>query len=75
MSTIDRVRERIAYLKLWLGIFVVTTISLIGWLVSNYKKVELFWVVLDALAILTLVVVIAIMHSAINRKIEDLEDL
>jgi uncharacterized membrane protein YdjX (TVP38/TMEM64 family) len=34
MAELDRVRERIAYLKLWQGIMVVTNISLIGWLIT-----------------------------------------
>jgi hypothetical protein len=34
MAELDRVRERIAYLKLWQGIMVVTDISLVGWLIT-----------------------------------------
>jgi hypothetical protein len=30
MSKIDKIKERINYLKVWLGIFVVTNIGLIG---------------------------------------------
>ena len=36
MSAADRLKEQIAYLKLWLGILVVTGISIGGWLVSNW---------------------------------------
>src|SRR4051812_27177285 len=35
MSQLDHLREEIAYLKFWLGIFVVTDISLAGWLISS----------------------------------------
>jgi hypothetical protein len=35
MSELDIVKETIAYLKFWLGIMVVSDISLIGWLLSN----------------------------------------
>lgn len=35
MSKLDIVKETIAYLKFWLGIMVVSDISLIGWLLSN----------------------------------------
>lgn len=35
MPELDMFKEKLAYLKLWLGILVVTDISLIGWLVSN----------------------------------------
>lgn len=37
MSELDLAKEEIAYLKLWLGIIVVTDISLVGWFVSNYQ--------------------------------------
>jgi hypothetical protein len=35
MSKLDVAKERIAYLKFWLGVLVVTDISLVGWLVSR----------------------------------------
>ena len=38
MSANDRLKEQIAYLKLWLGTLVVTGISIGGWLVSNWDE-------------------------------------
>src|SRR6266851_2684661 len=35
MSELDVAKEKIAYLKVWLGILLVTDISTFGWLVSN----------------------------------------
>ena len=35
MSELDHLREEVAYLKFWLGIVVVTDISLAGWLISS----------------------------------------
>lgn len=35
MSEADVLKEKIAYLKLWLGIMVVTNISMVGWLLVN----------------------------------------
>jgi len=35
MSELDVAKEKIAYLKVWLGILPVTDISTFGWLVSN----------------------------------------
>jgi hypothetical protein len=35
VSELDVAKEQIAYLKFWLGILVVTDISLFGWLLSN----------------------------------------
>jgi len=35
MSQIDIVKETIAYLKFWLGVMVISDITLVGWLLSN----------------------------------------
>lgn len=35
MSQIDIVKETIAYMKFWLGVMVVSDISLVGWVLSN----------------------------------------
>jgi uncharacterized membrane protein len=75
MTKIDSAKERVAYLKVWLGIFVVTIISLIGWLVSNYATAKLLLVVLDIVAILILIVAILLTHREINRKIDEMENL
>jgi len=75
MTKIDSVKERVAYLKIWLGIFVVTIISLIGWLVSNYATAKLLLVILDVVAILILLVAIMLTHKEINRKINEMESL
>ena len=34
MPELDRLKEQVAYLKLWQGIMVVTDLSLVGWLAS-----------------------------------------
>ncbi len=75
MTEIDSAKERVAYLKVWLGIFVVTIISLIGWLVSNYTTAKLLLVVLDVIAILILLAGILLTHREINRKINEMESL
>ena len=38
MSQLDIVKETIAYLKFWLGVMVISDISLVGWLLSNAGK-------------------------------------
>jgi len=38
MSVLDGAKEEIAYLWLWLGIMIVTGISLIGWLLGNFRS-------------------------------------
>ncbi len=52
MSELDRLKEQLVYLRLWLGIVVVAEISLVGWLAS---AVETASVRLLTLAIATAV--------------------
>jgi len=61
-------------LKVWLGIFVVTNIGLIGWLAENYdvskvKSISAF------IAIIMITVLVLLVHKKINSKIDELEDL
>ena len=36
----DEIKEELNYLKVWLGIIVLTTIGLIGWLLNHYDLVS-----------------------------------
>ena len=75
MSALDEAKEQIAYLKVWFGAFVVTLISLIGWLVPNYETAKQFLVVLDMVAILFLVIAIGLIHRNIKWLIRGLREL
>jgi hypothetical protein len=44
MSKLDGLKEELAYLKLWLGIMIITGISLIGWLLTNFQSAS--WLLL-----------------------------
>ena len=35
MSELDRLKEKLVYLRFWLGIMVATEIALVGWLIST----------------------------------------
>jgi undecaprenyl pyrophosphate phosphatase UppP len=74
MSKTDQIKERINYLKVWLGIFVVTNIGLMGWLAEHYddnkiKSIGAF------ISVIVIGVVILIIHKRINRRIDELEEL
>jgi hypothetical protein len=75
MSRLDVAKEKIAYLKLWLGIAVVTDISLFSWLLtsgSNGPAILLF----AALAAVACITTIAFyIHKRIQKEIDALEDL
>lgn len=76
MSKVDVVKEKINYLKVWLGIFVVTLIGLIGWIVSNYETSALIGRLgFSFIAVLWLFVSIHLLNKNILEKINSLEEL
>ena len=70
MSKSDKAKEQIAYLKFWLGVRVVTDISLVGWLVSSADSAPVHKVGGAIVA----VVVITAAGFAVHRRIEQLID-
>ena len=54
MGKIDKVKEELNYLKVWLGIIVVTTIGLIGWLANHYDTASVLKTGGDVVAIVLL---------------------
>jgi len=75
MSELDVAKEKIAYLKVWLGILVVTDISTFGWLVSSFGTAisPIRWG-----AVITVVALtggILLLHRRIRRHIESLREL
>ena len=72
MSEIDRLKEQLVYLRLWLGIIVVAEISLVGWVASAVDSAS---VTLLSLAIATAVLLglgIFLLHRQIQRRIEEI---
>ena len=72
MSELDRLKEQLVYLRLWLGIVVVAEISLVGWLASGLDTVSGR---LLALAIGTAVLPglgIFLLHRQIQRRIDEI---
>ena len=75
MSELDVAKEQIAYLKLWLGIMVVTDISLIGWFIGNYRQALAGLLITDLLAVAVVSAGIVELHRRIKRQIENLREL
>jgi hypothetical protein len=75
MSELDVVKEHIAYLKVWLGVFLVTDISIFGWLISSLgtATAPLLWGAVIASVALT--AGILLLHRRIGRHIESLRGL
>lgn len=75
MGKIDVVKEKINYLKVWLGIAIITLISLIGWLSTHYATLSVIRVVLSFVGIFWLVGTIHLLNKIILEKIDSLEEL
>jgi len=75
MSKLDRAKEQIAYLKLWLGILVATIISLTGWLISNFQSVHGLLVFAAVLALSIIGFAGYSIHKRIEEKIALIEEL
>ena len=75
MAKIDEIKEELNYLKVWLGIIVITTIGLISWLVNNYETSSNIKILSDIIAIIVLTLSIIIIDKNIKQKIKSLKDL
>jgi len=75
LSELDVAKEKIAYLKVWLGILVLADISTFGWLISNVDSATppLLWAAVVAVGALT--VGIVLLHRRIDRHIQSLRGL
>jgi len=75
MAKLDEIKEEIGWLKIWLGIFVVTMFSMIAWLAGNYDKAEKIIIILDIMAILVFAIAISFINKTAIRKIRSLKDI
>lgn len=70
MPELDRLKEEVAYLKLWLGIVVVTDISLVGWLIIAVDEADRLRIVLAVLGIVLLSFGVVVLHREIDQRME-----
>jgi hypothetical protein len=75
MSELDVAKEQIAYLKVWLGILVVTDISLVGWLASNIATAKALLLFTGILAVVVTTAGVMLIHRRIEQRIESLRGL
>ena len=75
MSELDRLKEQLVYLRFWLGIMVVTEISLVGWLASAADSATPRLLALAIVGILVLGLGILLIHRQIERRIERIGEL
>ena len=72
MSELDRLKEQLVYLRLWLGIIVVADISLIGWLASATETATPTRVAFAVLGVVVLSLGIFFLHRQIEQRIEQI---
>ncbi|WP_029891096.1 hypothetical protein [Polycyclovorans algicola] len=75
MSELDFAKEQIAYLKVWLGILVVTDISLVGWLASSISTAQTALLLVGVVAAIIATLGIFLIHRRIARRIDGLKGL
>lgn len=75
LSDLDIAKEKIAYLKVWLGILLVTDISTFGWLVSNVDAATTLLLWAAVIAVVALTSGILLLHRRIDRHIQSLKEL
>lgn len=75
MSKIDIVKETIAYLKFWLGILVVSDISLVGWLLTKANTSASFKVYGAVVGITAITLSVFFVHKRIENLISSLKGL
>jgi Alphavirus glycoprotein J len=75
MSKLDIVKEEIAFAKFWLGILVVSDISLFGWSVSNAERISLLLIGGCAATLVAMTAGAILLHRQIRHRIRQLKDL
>jgi hypothetical protein len=70
MAKLDRLKEEVAYVKLWLGLVVVTDIGLIGWLITTADDAGRLQTVLALLGIVVLSFGGVVLHREIADRLE-----
>ena len=75
MSELDRLKEQLVYLRFWLGIMVVTEITLVGWLISMPTAANLVLWSLAAVGAVLLGGGIFLVHRQIERRIDQIGKL
>jgi hypothetical protein len=75
MPELDGAKEEISYLKLWLGIMIATDISLIAWLINNFRAAQRLFLAGAVMVILAIASGCIALHRRISSKIDELRRL
>ena len=72
MSELDRLKEQLVYLRFWLGIMVVTEITLMGWLISTPASASPILWFIGAIAGTLLGIATYLVHRQVERRIDEI---
>jgi hypothetical protein len=75
MPELDRLKEQLVYLRFWLGIMVVTEITLVGWLISTPTDANANLWFIGASGAVALGVAIFLVHRQVERRIDQIGKL
>ncbi|MFC0267206.1 hypothetical protein [Kushneria aurantia] len=75
MPKLDGLKEELAYLKLWLGILIVTAISLVGWLLTSFHSASWFLLLGGFAALLSIAIGCFALHRQIGVKIREIAEI
>ena len=75
MSDLDRLKEQLTYLRFWIGIMVVTEITLAGWLISSRTSADPMLWFIGAFGAMLLGGGIFLVHRQIERRIDQIGKL
>ena len=75
MSELDHLREEVGYLKFWLGVVVVTDISVAGWFISSSETAAPYTVFVALCGLILLTAGIVILNRRIEHRISRIKEL
>ena len=75
MAYIDKLKEEIGWLKVVFAISIATDISLIAWLIENFRTSNPFLLLIGGIGALLIMFVIIWINNIAYQKINKLEEL
>ena len=72
---IDNIKEKIGYLKLWLGILLVTNVSLFSWLIQQFDSAKIQIIFGCMFCIIFITIILFKINKKIINNITYLEEL
>jgi len=74
MSKADRLKEDLAWLKIFFGAFLAVDVSVIAWLAQNYRQAETVIVVGAFIVVVVLTIGLVFVTRRAYKRIDQLEE-